>query len=65
MVLFFKIEFSVSFEESSLQRCKFEIQVETLTPFGCRPTTQICIYAVAYILLCKLNYGYHNQVHFH
>ena len=21
--------------------------------------------AVAYILLCKLNYGYHNQAHFH
>ena len=21
--------------------------------------------AAAYILLCKLNYGYHNQAHFH
>ena len=29
-VLFFKNEFSVSFEESSLQRCKFEILVEVV-----------------------------------
>ena len=34
-VLFFKIEFSVSFEKSSLQGCKFKISVETVKPFGC------------------------------
>ena len=34
MVLFFKMQFLVSFEESPLQRCKFKILVETVKPFG-------------------------------
>ena len=41
MVLFFKIYFSVSFEESSLQRCKSKILVEMVKPFGYRK--HICI----------------------
>ena len=40
-VLFFKIKFSVSFEESSPQRCKFEISVKTVQPFGCMK--QFCL----------------------
>ena len=43
-------KFSVSFEESSLQRCKFEILVETVKPFGYKVILYI---AVAYIVLCK------------
>ena len=31
--------------------------------FGC--TKAILYIAVDYILLCKLSYGYHNQVPFH
>ena len=41
MILFFKMLFPVSSEESSLQRCKFQISVETVKPFGC--TKQFCI----------------------
>ena len=41
MVLIFKIKFSVSFEESSLQRYKFQISVELVKPFGC--TKQFCV----------------------
>ena len=41
MVLFFKIKFSVSFEESSLQRCELKISVEMVKWLGC--TKQICI----------------------
>ena len=41
MVLFFKILLSVSFEESSLQRCKLQISVEKIKRFGC--TKQFCI----------------------
>ena len=40
-VLFFKIKLSVSFEESSLQRCIFQISVEMVKPFGCKK--QFCI----------------------
>ena len=47
----------VLFEKSSLQRCKFQIYVETVKPFGC--TKQLCILQLHIILLCKLNYGYH------
>ena len=42
-VLFFRIKFSVSFGEPSHQRCQFKIPVETIKPFWCRPTKQICI----------------------
>ena len=48
-----KISFSVSFEESSLQRCKFQISVETVKPFGC--TKQFCILQLP-ISYC-INYG--------
>ena len=34
-VLFFKIKFSVSLEEPSLQKCKFKISVEMVTTLGC------------------------------
>ena len=40
-MLFFKIKFSVSFEESSLQRCKFKISGKMVNWFGC--TKQVCI----------------------
>ena len=39
--LFFKILFSASFEESSLQRCKLKISVEMVKPFWF--TKQFCI----------------------
>ena len=39
--IFFKIEFAVSFEELSLQRCKFRISVEMVKLFG--RTKQFCI----------------------
>ena len=46
---------SVSFEESSLQRCEFKISVETAKPFG--STKQFCIlqspisYCVSFIMV--------------
>ena len=46
---FFNIKFSVSFEESSLQKCVFKISVETVRPFGC--TKQFCILQLPIILL--------------
>ena len=61
-VLFFKILFSVSFEELSLQRCKFKILFETVKAFGC---IKHLYFTVAYFLLCKLSYGYHNQANFY
>ena len=62
MVIFFKIEFSFSFEESSLR-----IQIQNLGWNGQAVWMYEAIlwFAVAYILLCKLNYGYHNQARFH
>ena len=59
----FKFQFSGSFEKPSLQKCKFRISVETVKLFGC--IKQFCIFAVAYFLPCKLNYGYLNQARFH
>ena len=53
-VLFFKIKFSASYEESSLRRCEFQISVEMVKPFA--RTKQFCK-AFACIVLCKLNYG--------
>ena len=51
MVLFFEIQFSVTFEEKSLSRYKFEISVQTVKPFGC--TKQVCICScVSYISYC-------------
>ena len=56
--------FSVSFEESSLQRCKFQISVETVKPFGC--TKQFCIlrlsvsYCVSLIMVSITRQGFTN-----
>ena len=51
--IFFNLGFFlVSFEESSLKRCKFKISVEMVKLFGC--TKQFSYIAVTYILLCKL-----------
>ena len=47
---FSKFRFSVSFKESSLQRCKFEISVEMVKPF--RYTKQICILQLPIISYC-------------
>ena len=70
------IQFSDSFQESSLISYKFKIWVTTLKPFGIQ-NHEIALYiktliykailwfTVAYISLCKLNYGYHNQALFH
>ena len=38
--IFQNLFFSLSFEESSLQKYKFQISVETVQPFGC--TKQFC-----------------------
>ena len=40
-VLFLKMYFSISFDETSLQRCKYKILVKTVKPFG--RTKQFCI----------------------
>ena len=62
MVLFFKIEFSLSFEESSLQRCKFEILDETVKPFGCWKqfcALQLPISYLAYLSLIMVTISRH------
>ena len=48
--IFQNLVFFVSFEESSVQRCKFQISVETGKPFGC--TKQFCILqlSISYII---------------
>ena len=51
------------FEESSLQICNFKFSVETVQPFG--RTKQFCILQLPYIILCKLDNGYHKHSHFH
>ena len=62
--IFQNIKFSVSFEESSLKRCKFKISVETVKPFGC--TKQICIlqlpvpYCVSLIMVTITRYIFIN-----
>ena len=63
---FFLIKFHVSFEESSLQRCKFEISVKTVKPFIW--SKQFCVLQLRifyYVKLTLCNYGYHNQARFH
>ena len=55
--------YSITVTEPSLQRLKFKILVETVESSFWMYNLILCI-AVAYILLCKLNCGYHNQAHF-
>ena len=52
---------SVSFAKSSPERCKFEIWIKMVKPFGF--TKQFWVMQLP--VLCKLNYGYHNQARFH
>ena len=59
-VLFLKIEFSVSFEASANQGCKFKISVEMVKTVWMYEA--ILYISVAYILLCRLNYGNYNQM---
>ena len=62
MVIFFKIQFSVSFEESSLQRCKFQISVEMVKLY----TKQVCIlqfpisYCVSLIMVTITRHNFVN-----
>ena len=48
---FSKLWFSVSFEESSLQRCKSKISVETVKPFGCMKEFSILQLPISYTVV--------------
>ena len=48
--IFQKLWFSVSFEESSLQRCKSKISVETVKPFGCMKEFSILQLPISYFV---------------
>ena len=49
----------------NLQIYKLQIQNLSLNSQAVWMNRAILWFAVAYILLCKLNYGYHNQARFH
>ena len=61
--IFQNLDFWFHLKNHHSKDINWKFQLKSVKPFGC--TTVILFIAVAYILLCKLNYGYHNQACFH